>query len=236
MLRRILGSFNHAINGIMHCFRTQLNMRVHFFTAILVIMLGVLLGINKNEMLILVLVIFFVLFAEMVNTAIESIVDMVTKEHHPLAKTAKNIGAGAVLLSAICSLIVGYLIFFDKLIKFSSFSINYVSNLPIYITFASLIVVFLTVIMIKSGNQRQESYLRGGLPSGHTALAFALCTSVILISNEPMTATFALIMATLVAESRMESGIHSFLEVLLGAIVGVILTIVMYQVSTLLFI
>jgi len=234
MLKRILNSFNYAISGIMHCFRTQRNMRIHFTMAIIAVMMGVLLNITKSEMLILVLAIFFVLFAEMVNTTVEALVDMVTKEYHPLAKTAKNIAAGAVLIASLCALIVGYIIFFDKIIRFSSFSLNYVRSLPIYVTLASLVVVFLAVVMIKSGNSR-GTYLRGGLPSGHTALAFALFTSVAFVSKEPITTTFGAIMALLVAESRMESGIHSFMEVLLGAIIGVLLTVVMYQASTLLF-
>ena len=234
MLKRILEAFNCAISGIMHCFRTQRNMRVHFIVAIIVIMMGVLLNVSRIEMLILVVIIFFVLFAEMINTAVEALVDMVTKEYHPLAKTAKNIAAGAVLFSAICAIIIGYIIFSEKLIRFTSFSLNYMRSLPLYITLASLIVVILSVIMIKSGSPK-GTYLRGGLPSGHTALAFALFTSIAFASKEPIITTFGAIMALLVAESRMESGIHSFVEVLLGAVVGVLATVVMYQVSTLLF-
>ena len=234
MLKRIIQSFNYAIGGIMYCFRTQRNMRIHFAVAILAVIMGVVLNITRNEMLILVLTIFFVLFAEMVNTAVEALVDMVTKEYHPLAKTAKNIAAGAVLIASLAAIIVGYLIFFDKIVRFSSFSLNYVRSLPVYITLASLLVVFLAVVMIKSGGKK-GTYLRGGLPSGHTALAFALFTSVAFASKEPITTTFAAIMALLVAESRMETGVHSFMEVLLGAVIGVLLTVVVYQASTLLF-
>jgi len=234
LLKRLLKSFNYAIGGIMHCFRTQRNMRFHFVMAMIAVALGVFLNITKTEMLILVLTIFFVIFAEMVNTTVEALVDMVTKEYHPLAKIAKNIAAGAVLMAALCSVIVGYLLFFEKLLRFSSFSLNYMRSLPLYITLASLVVVFLTVVMLKAGNPKKGTYVRGGLPSGHTALAFALFTSIAFASKEPITTTFGAIMALLVAESRMESGIHSFMEVLLGAVIGVLLTVVMYQASSLL--
>lgn len=103
-------SFACAIAGIIHVVVTGRNMKIHLLAAILVIITGLWLGINRLEWAILTICIFMVLAAETFNTAIEKTVDLVTRDYHPLAKHAKNIAAGGVLLTAISSVIVGILI------------------------------------------------------------------------------------------------------------------------------
>jgi diacylglycerol kinase (ATP) len=83
--------------------------------AILIIIISFLLKLNTIELLIVFLTIAMVLTAEMINTAIEAVVDMFTQEYHPLARVAKNVAAGAVLISALNAVIVGYLIFYKKI-------------------------------------------------------------------------------------------------------------------------
>ena len=89
-----LDSFRYAVEGIVHAFRTQKHMRFHFFTVVLVLLIGLLLRLSRVEMAVLFIVVSGVLVAEMMNTAIESVVDMVTQTYHPLAKLAKDIAAG----------------------------------------------------------------------------------------------------------------------------------------------
>ena len=89
-----LDSFRYAVEGIIHTFRTQKHMRFHFFTVILVLSVGLLLRLGRVEMCLLFIVVSGVLVAEMMNTAIESVVDMVTQAYHPLAKLAKDIAGG----------------------------------------------------------------------------------------------------------------------------------------------
>ncbi len=113
--RTIGESFLYAISGILYAFKTQRNIKIHFVAAALAIYSSFLLKLNKTELLILSLTIVQVLTAEMINTAVETVVDMFTQEYHPLAKVAKNVAAGAVLLSAINAVVVGYLIFYDKI-------------------------------------------------------------------------------------------------------------------------
>lgn len=83
--------------------------------AILIIIISFLLKLNTIELLIVFLTIAMVLTAEMINTAIEAVVDMFTQEYHPLGRVAKNVAAGAVLISALNAVIVGYLIFYKKI-------------------------------------------------------------------------------------------------------------------------
>jgi diacylglycerol kinase (ATP) len=113
--RTLAESFFYAISGILYAFNTQRNIKIHFMVAILIIIISFLLKLNTIELLIVFLTIAMVLTAEMINTAIEAVVDMFTQEYHPLARVAKNVAAGAVLISALNAVIVGYLIFYKKI-------------------------------------------------------------------------------------------------------------------------
>ncbi|HHV19066.1 MAG TPA: diacylglycerol kinase family protein [Thermoanaerobacterales bacterium] len=118
---RTLGeSFFYAISGIKYTFKTQRNIKIHFITALLAIVLSYLLRLSVVELLAVSITIALVLAAEMVNTAIETVVDMYTKEYHPLAEAAKNVAAGAVLISAINAIVVGYLIYYKKIVMLLS--------------------------------------------------------------------------------------------------------------------
>ena len=106
----LLTSFKHAFSGMWHVLRTQRNARIHLSLALVVILLGLWLGLSHTEWAIIVLTIGLVLAAESFNTVAEAAVDLATAEYHPLAKIAKDVAAGAVLLMAITAVIVGLLI------------------------------------------------------------------------------------------------------------------------------
>ena len=108
-------SFKHALDGITYCFKTQPNFRFHLFATLLVTLAGYLLKLTVGEWLILAFTIFLVLSSEMVNTALESMTDLLTSEYKLEAKIAKDVSAGMVLLSAFIALIVAALIFLPHL-------------------------------------------------------------------------------------------------------------------------
>ena len=103
----------NAINGIVYTATTQRNFRIQLVLAVIVLALSLFYGLGTTEFLCLVFALFFVIFAEMVNTAIETVVDLFVDVYHPKAKIAKDVAAGAVVLSACNALIVGYFIFFN---------------------------------------------------------------------------------------------------------------------------
>ena len=107
----LLDSFNYAFEGIIHVLRTQRNLRIHFVIAIGVIAAAAALGVGRDELILLLLAIAFVLVAEMVNSAIEGAIDVSTTSFDPNAKLAKDIAAGAVLISSTTAVAVGYLVF-----------------------------------------------------------------------------------------------------------------------------
>ena len=112
----LIASFGYALAGLAYCFRTQRNFRIHISIGLLGAVGGMLLGLSVVEWAVFAAMVTLVLAAEMVNTMIESLVDLVTQQYHPLAKIAKDVAAGIVLLTAIGSVVVGLLIFLPKLL------------------------------------------------------------------------------------------------------------------------
>ncbi|MEG2935218.1 MAG: diacylglycerol kinase, partial [Clostridium sp.] len=127
-VKKIVDSFNYAIEGIIYSIRTQRNMRIHMVLAILILTACFFFDITKIELLILTITITMVIVAEMVNTAVESAIDATTNFYHPLAKIAKNVAAGAVLITAINAVLVGYIIFYDKVFPLSLIMLNKIKN------------------------------------------------------------------------------------------------------------
>jgi diacylglycerol kinase (ATP) len=116
----VASSFRYAIAGLHYLLWTQRNAKIHTALGLVAIALGVGLGIERYEWLTLILTIAIVLAAEGVNTAIEAAVDLASPTYHPLAKIAKDVGAGTVLLTAVAAVIVGMLVFLPHLLPFVS--------------------------------------------------------------------------------------------------------------------
>ena len=229
----LLESFNYAFEGIIHVLRTQRNLRIHFIVAVAVLVAAVALGVDKMELVVLLLSISFVLVAEMVNTAIEGAVDVSTTSFDPNAKLAKDIAAGAVLIATVNAVAIGYLVFSGQIQDRSSRLLDRLANAPAKLTLIALVITAILVIATKALTQR-GSPLRGGLPSGHAAIAFAGWMAVTLILDDSaqrfLVSTIAFIMALLVAQTRVESGVHSALETLYGGLLGAFVTLAVFQV------
>jgi diacylglycerol kinase len=108
--RNLFDSFRCAFAGLWHALRTQRNFRIHVSIAIIVVITGMFLRLRRDEWAIIALTIGFVFTAELFNTVIEAIIDLVTEDYHPLAKKAKDVAAAAVLMAAITAVAVGLLI------------------------------------------------------------------------------------------------------------------------------
>ena len=230
----VIESFNYAFQGVVHALRTHRNMRVHVVIAAAVLIAAIVLGVSRLELIALLISITFVLVAEMLNTAIESAIDVATTSFDPLAKLAKDIAAGAVLIAAVNAIVVGYLVFSSAIAHRSERLLHRLANAPAELTLIALVVVILAVIVTKAITGRGTP-LRGGLPSGHAALAFAGWMAVTLVlkdsSHQFLVSSLALIMALLVAQTRVESGVHSTLEVAYGGALGALVTLVLFQVA-----
>jgi diacylglycerol kinase len=116
-LRRILRSFGYAFEGVATLLRTQPNFVVHVAAACLALVLGMVLGLGATEMALVVLTIALVLVVECVNTALETLCDLVSPGLHPLIKRAKDISAAAVLLAAVAAVAIAALLFLPRLVS-----------------------------------------------------------------------------------------------------------------------
>jgi diacylglycerol kinase (ATP) len=230
--QNLLESFNFALEGIIHVLRTQRNMRIHFLVAVIVLVAAVAIGVSKLELIALLLAIGFVFIAEMINSAIEQAIDVATTSFDPLAKLAKDIAAGAVLIATVNAVAIGYLVFSSEVADRSSHLLDRIRDAPAQITLVALVLTIIVVIATKAYTGRGTP-LRGGLPSGHAAVAFAgwmAATYIISDSHQFLISSLTFIMALLVAQTRVESGAHSALEVAYGGALGALITLVVFQV------
>jgi len=230
--KSLFASFNRALRGIFYVFKTQRNMRIHFVVAFLVLAVSLFLDLDKRDLIILSFTIVLVLITEIFNTAMELVVNLVTDKFHPLARRIKDIAASAVLFASVNAILVGYLIFFRK--KYLGYHLASsvfakIQNSPEYIAATCLGVILLLVFggKVYSG---QGTPLKGGMPSGHTAFAFALSTASAFISKSLVLGLLTLTLAVMVGESRVRSGIHTKREVFMGGLIGVIATILIFQI------
>ncbi|HEX9024593.1 MAG TPA: diacylglycerol kinase [Geobacteraceae bacterium] len=221
---RFIESANCAIEGIIHTARTQKHMRRHFASALAVLLAVLLLRVTPLEFTMLVISVCFVLCAELLNTAIEVVVDMVSPEFNPLAKTAKDVAAGGVLVAAIGAAVMGYLILFKYIFPMYKEALGVIGTPTQMGTVVALLMVIIAVVFLKALSGRGTP-LMGGLPSGHAALAFSIATIVSLTTQDPIASLLTLILATMVSHSRLLLNIHTTREVVLGAVTGMAITL-----------
>jgi diacylglycerol kinase (ATP) len=228
----LLDSFNYAFEGIIHVLRTQRNLRLHFLAAVVVLVAALYVDISKIELIALLLAIAFVLITEMLNSAIEGAIEISTTSFDPNAKLAKDIAAGAVLIATVNAVAIGYLVFAGQAADKSTRLLDKILNAPAKVTLIALVLVIFVVIGTKAWTGRGTP-LRGGIPSGHAALAFAGWIAVTYLvgdSHRFIISIVTFVMALLVAQTRVESGVHSALEVLYGGALGALVTLVVFQV------
>ncbi len=228
-MQKFVESFNAAVEGFIYVLRSERNMRVHFLAALFFILLGIYLNFTYLEVLVLAITITLVLASEMINTAIEMTVDMVKTEFHPIARIIKDIGAGAVLLTSINAVIVGYILFLGKVPFNVETAMARIKQSPWHVTFIALIVVFGAAIMGKLIFHKGTP-LRGGMPSGHAAIAFSIWTIVSFLTNNSIVIILTFLMAFLIARHRIKDAIHTLWEVIAGSILGILLTTLIVQI------
>lgn len=123
-MHNLVRSFKHAGAGIIYCFKTQRNMGIHAAAGLLALIMAYVLHVEKIEMMLLLTAVFAVVGAEVFNTAIEKAVDVATRDKNDLAHIAKDVAAGAVLLAAVFSILVGLFVFVPPLWEIVSGHLN----------------------------------------------------------------------------------------------------------------
>ena len=172
--------FAAAFAGCKQGIRGQSSFFVHFFVAALVIVTATILRASFLEWCLLALCIQGVLVAEMFNSAIEAVVDLVSPNYHPLAKFAKDISAGAVLVTTIMAIVVGAMIALGE-DQWERMRINLTTHewgLPVAARYVGGLILVFIVVIVGKGIGKHGQVLRGGLVSGHAAIGFFFATSM----------------------------------------------------------
>ena len=201
-----IDAWKNAINGIIYATTTQSNIKKQLIIAVVVVVISLFFNLSKAEFLCFLFTIILILFAEMTNTAIETVVDLCTEVYHPKAKIAKDVAAGGVVVTTINAVIVAYFLFFDKLSEMG--------------------IAF-------SKTNKHKIFNDKFIPSGHATIAFAANTIIWISTQNPVILILSLVMAILIAESRIQAKEHRLSEVIFSACLGTILVLVLYGIARL---
>ncbi|WP_333654437.1 diacylglycerol kinase [Dissulfurispira sp.] len=226
-LRKWIDSANNAIEGILHAAKTQRHLRYHFYSAVAVLVLSYILGVERTDFLIISIAVILVLLAEMINTAIEYVVDMISPEHSEKARITKDVAAGAVLITAFGAAVLGYIILFPYFSRAFEQGIDIAKHSKEEITIISVILVLIIVVVLKAYSGKGHP-LRGGMPSGHSAIAFSAWVAVTYITESFIASLLSFLLSVLIAQSRIAVKAHTPLEVIAGAVLGSGLTLLLF--------
>jgi diacylglycerol kinase (ATP) len=229
-VHRLGASFRNAMDGLVHVLRTQPHMRWHFLIIMAVLLLSIILTVSKVELLFLAVAIALVLLAELVNTAVETAVDLAMDTYHPLAKVAKDVAGAAVLVASAAAAFIGGLIFLDR--EKLGHLLSFGTRVRPHATHVAIVGLAIVAVLIVLGKLygRRGTLLRGGIISGHAALGFFLFASVYYLSQDFLVRVLALLLALLVCQSRVDAGIHTLREVFFGALLALVVSILLFQI------
>jgi diacylglycerol kinase (ATP) len=227
-IRQWFRSANFAIEGILHAAKTQRHIRYHFFSAAAVLLLSYILGVSRIEFVIIALSVIAVLLAEMFNTAIEAIVDIICPGQDDKARVAKDVSAGAVLVTVFGVAVIGYIILFPYLQDAFSRGLHITKHSDEEIALIAFIIVIILVVITKAYFGKGLP-LRGGMPSGHAALAFSIWVATTFISENFIVSILSFVIAVLIAQSRVITKAHSVWEVVLGSLMGAAVTFLLFR-------
>lgn len=226
--RQWLKSANFAIEGILHGVKTQRHLRYHFISAGIILFLSYILGVSRSEFIIIALAVILVILAEMLNSALEALVDLVSPGRSEKARVVKDMAAGAVLVTAFGAAVLGYIVLFPYLKSFFHRGFYVAKHSKEEISLIAFILLLIAVIIIKSYFGKGHP-LRGGMPSGHSALAFSVWVSVTYTTENFLASLLCFILAVLIAQSRVAVKVHNQWEVILGAFLGSMLTFLLFR-------
>ncbi len=229
-----IDSWKNAFNGIIYATTTQSNIKRQLLIAVAVVIISLFFDLNRAEFLCFLFTIVLIIFAEMVNTAIETVVDLYIDVYHPKAKIAKDVAAGGVVITTINAVIVAYFLFFDKIADIGLNFIKNVTNSPSHLAFAIMVITIIAVLALiaYAKSNKHKALNEKFVPSGHVTIAFAANTIIWVLTKNFIVLILSLIMAILIAESRIAAKEHKLSEVIFSACLGTFLVLILYGITT----
>ena len=222
-------AFKNAASGILTAAQDERNIKVQFILIILALILGIIFKLTKTEIVLVVLAMFFVIFAEMINTAIEAVVDLHTDKFHPKAKVAKDVAAGAVIISVLNAIVIAYFVFFEKI---ATFGLNHLvswstANPTMYFT-ALIIITLVSIVVLKLLSKKIS--LNKFIPSGQVMIATSIFMAIWSQTKNTIIIASALIFVMLIASNRIANDRRTVWEVVVGALLGIIIATIVYSI------
>lgn len=221
----------NAINGIIHVFKTERNLRIDYLIGALVFLFSLFFDFSKAEYACLILTIGFVIFAEMINSVIEYMVDLITEEYNEKAKAAKDIAAGGVLMAGGIAVFVAYFLFATKIKEatMNTFSAILSSRANMLVTILFIVVVF-TIVIKGILKKDKQSYVES-FPSSRVTVSFSLATYLFILTKSFIVGAVSLVLCIIIASLKKETDKVSGFHVLLSAALGMLLVFIIYQLT-----
>lgn len=235
-LRRFANSFQHAMDGVLDAYRSQRHMRVHFVFMAANAILALIYKLNAIEVALVTIATAMVVAMEMMNTVVEAIINLVCETYHPVARFAKDVAAGAVLVTAGNAVIVAVCIYGnpERLGRLRDVWLNgqYYDQSAQLRALAMTLVLLTTLLAAVKVGRPEASVLHGGPVSGHAAYAFCMATCVYFLVGDTAYAWLATALATgvalIVAHLRLTDRSHRMRSVFYGAALGVVVPLVVF--------
>ena len=222
----------NALNGIIHAFKTEKNLRHDYLIGALVLIVSLFFNFTKTELICLVLTIGFVIFAEMINSTVEYIVNLIKTEYDLNAKAAKDIAAGGVLIASVISVIVAYLLFMDKIRQASTELITTVLSSKGHMLVTILFVATVLVVILKGmfSKDKNNNYVKA-FPSARVTISFTLSTYLFVITKNLIVGGVAMVLSIIISSIKRENDKTTVLQIILSALLGILIVISIYQLT-----
>lgn len=227
-----IDAIKNSLNGLIYAITTQSSIKKQLVIAVLVMILSLFFDFTTSEFLCLIFAVVLVIFSEMVNTAVETLVDLYTDIYHPKAKIAKDVGAGAVLLMSINSVIVAYFLFLRK-IDISKIGESIFFNIikspgDLAFTGITLTAIVIIGIIAYATTRKNKDGKKTFIPSGQSALAGAILTAIGANTRNILIFVLSLILSLMILVNRVENKKKTWSEVIFGASMGFLIVLVVY--------
>lgn len=220
----------NALNGIIEAFKTERNLRIDYIIGVLVFCTSFFFDFTKTEFATLCLTIGFVLFAEMINTTVEYMVDLITDKYDDRAKSAKDIAAGGVLLASIVAVLNAYFLFIDKIHDASTDLLEKVLNSHMHMLVAILFIVVLFVVILKGIFSKGRNYV-ASFPSARIVISYGLATFLLILTQNLLVGAVSFVLCFMISQLKRENDRISTSQVILSALLGILLVLIVYQIT-----
>ncbi len=227
--KSLFTAIGHAIDGVICAFKTERNLRIDYIIGLFVLIASLFFDFTKTEFACLCLTIGFVIFAEMINSTVEYVVDLITDKYDERAKAAKDIAAGGVFVSSLVAIVVSYFLFVDKIYMASSTVLNTILNSKLYLLFTILFATLILTVILKGLFSKNKNYTIS-YPSARVTVAFALTTYVYLITKSMFVGGISFILSIIIAQIKVENEKTRPIYILFSGLLGVLLVLIIYQI------